>query len=77
MAGRDVVIIEGLKASGYPKVEVVRAAVSQAPVCAPETLLCVASDVLRPGDVPCPVYDINDARGVFCCVRERLLEGRL
>lgn len=72
MAGLDVVIVEGLKASAYPKVEVVRGAVSRTPVCAPETLICVASDVLRPGEVACPVCGLDDARGILQHVREAL-----
>ena len=69
MGQRDVVILEGLKASAYPKVEVVRGAVSRETVCPPETLICVCSDVVKPSEVPCPVYQLDDARGVYDCVR--------
>ena len=40
----DLVLLEGQKASPYPKIELVRGAVSQESVCAPETLLALATD---------------------------------
>ncbi len=41
----DVILLEGFKDSPYPKIEVVRAAVSHAPVCDPATLLAIATDL--------------------------------
>jgi cyclic pyranopterin phosphate synthase len=41
----DILFLDGVKHSGYPKIEVVRGAVSSAPVCAPETLLALATDL--------------------------------
>ena len=69
MAKMDFVIVEGLKASPYPKVEVVRGEVSQRPVCAPETLMCVCSDTVMRSQVPCPVVPLDDAGGVYTCIR--------
>lgn len=40
----DLVLLEGQKASPYPKIELVRGAVSQQSVCAPDTLLALATD---------------------------------
>ncbi len=40
----DLVLLEGGKASPYPKIELVRAAVSQAPVCDINTLLALCTD---------------------------------
>ena len=40
----DLVLLEGQKASPYPKIELVRGAVSHESVCAPETLLALATD---------------------------------
>ncbi len=55
----DVILLEGFKDSPYPKIEVVRAAVSQAPVCDPTTLLAIASDLpLAVKDVP--VLELDD-----------------
>ena len=43
--GADVILLEGFKDSPYPKIEVVRAGNSAAPVCHPATLLAVATDL--------------------------------
>jgi molybdopterin-guanine dinucleotide biosynthesis protein B len=50
-AAYDLVLIEGAKHSGYPKIEVLRKAVSVAPVCDPATLLalCTDADLELPG----------------------------
>ena len=37
-------MLEGQKASPYPKIELVRGTVSHESVCAPETLLALATD---------------------------------
>ena len=55
----DLILLEGLKCSDYPKIEVVRAAVSAAPVCDPETLLALVTD--GPARVPgVPVFSMED-----------------
>lgn len=66
----DVVVIEGMKASAYPKVEVVRSAVSQHTVCAEETLIAVASDCISPDEAACPVYGLDDIAGIYACVKK-------
>ena len=66
----DVILIEGLKGSGYPKVEVVRKAVFPQSVCDPETLICLATDCISPESVTCPVFGPDDARGIFLCIKE-------
>lgn len=40
----DLVLLEGQKFSPYPKIELVRGTVSRESVCAPETLLALATD---------------------------------
>lgn len=40
----DIVLLEGQKHSQYPKIELVRGAVSSQSVCDPETLLALATD---------------------------------
>jgi molybdopterin-guanine dinucleotide biosynthesis protein len=65
----DVVIIEGMKHSAYPKVEVVRQAKSSAPVCDEDSLICVATDVVSREAVKCPVFGMDDIRGIFLCVK--------
>ena len=64
----DVLILEGMKNSDYPKIEVVRRAVSDRPVCAMEHLMAVATDVVPQDSVKCPVYDINDVAGIYSCI---------
>ena len=65
----DVIILEGFKRSKYPKVEVVRREAYPESVADPDTLICIATDVLSPDSVECPVYDLDDAKGIFCCVK--------
>ncbi|MCI8649947.1 MAG: molybdopterin-guanine dinucleotide biosynthesis protein B [Anaerotruncus sp.] len=49
----DLVLLEGFKDSGYPKIEVVRGAVSDKPVCDRKNLLAVVSDLpLKLAEVP-------------------------
>ena len=64
----DVLILEGQKASAYPKVEVVRREISDSPVCDPKHLIAIATDVVKQDAVSCPVYDINDAAGIYTCI---------
>lgn len=64
----DVIIIEGEKGSLYPKVEIVRAGISDSMVCRTETLICVASDILTGGDVVCPVVPLQDTAQIYACV---------
>ena len=66
----DVIIIEGMKNSGYPKIEVVRKAVSQNPVCDPDSLICIATDVISRQQVSCPVYGLDDVDGIFLCLKK-------
>lgn len=68
--GTDIVILEGMKSSAYPKIEVVRRAVSSQSVCDPDTLICIATDAVSPESAECPVYDIDDIRGIFLCLKE-------
>ena len=67
--GADVIIIEGMKHLAYPKIEIVRGAVSNTPVCDPESLICIATDVVSRDNVSCPVYGLDDIGGIFSCVK--------
>lgn len=40
----DIILLEGFKNSDYRKIEVIRSAVSQVPVCRPETVLAYVTD---------------------------------
>ena len=62
----DIIILEGFKRSGYPKVEVLqRGRESEAD---PETLICISSDDLSPDKAGCPVFKADDVRGIFNCI---------
>ncbi len=66
----DVIIIEGLKDSAYPKVEVLRRGVSEKSVCGRETLMCTASDFPFDGAEGIPNFS-SDAPGKICsCISE-------
>ena len=63
----DLILLEGFKRSGYPKLEILRGANSRTPVCDPATLLALVTDtdVRLPG---VPAYGLEDAEGVAALV---------
>ena len=65
----DIIIIEGLKQSNYPKIEVVRRQISQQSICDPNLLISIASDVVSQDEVKCPVYGLDDVPGIFSCLK--------
>ena len=65
----DVIIIEGLKDSAYPKVEVIRKEICDQSVCQKESLICIATDCISPQSVNVPVFAPDDAKGIFLCVK--------
>lgn len=78
--GLDFVIIEGLKDSALPKIEVLRREVSERTTCNKENLICLASDFALDdvsGGVPTgvPVMDSSDAEGIFSLVEKYFLQG--
>ena len=66
----DIVILEGFKKSAYPKVEVVRKEAYQKSVADPDTLICIATDTISPEEVHCPVYRLDDVKGIFSCLKK-------
>ena len=68
----DVVIIEGLKDSSYPKVEIVRKQIFDQSVCPPDSIICIATDCISPQSVNFPVFNVNDTQGIFSCIKEFL-----
>ena len=68
MENADVVIIEGLKYSSLPKVEVIRKEISDRSICDSRTLLCIASDAALSEEMPCPVFDLDDTEGIVKCI---------
>lgn len=57
----DVILLEGFKHSAYPKIELVRAAVSSAPVCDGATVLAYVSDLPLQTDKPIFSFDQTEA----------------
>jgi molybdopterin-guanine dinucleotide biosynthesis protein B len=65
----DIILTEGYRRGDKPKIEVVRAARGTEPICAPQELLAVATDVTLPLDVPC--FDLDDAVGLVDLIEAR------
>jgi molybdopterin-guanine dinucleotide biosynthesis protein B len=63
----DLIIAEGWKNEGYPKIVVVREQFGEIPV-SPEGLMAVVSD--RPVDLDVPVFNLNDAPAVAALIIE-------
>ncbi len=68
----DVIIIEGAKKSLYPKIEVVRREISESMICDENTFICVVTDVVSKDRVKCPVFGLDDVKGIFLCVKKYL-----
>jgi molybdopterin-guanine dinucleotide biosynthesis protein MobB len=68
----DIILVEGYKWAARPKIEVVRAARSAGPVCAPEELLALVSDLELP-DYPVPRFDLDDVTGLAELIEARFL----
>ncbi len=72
----DLILAEGFKGSAYPKIEVVRAAVSQGCVSNRENLLAVATDLERPENLPegVPLIGLSDAQAAAARILRQLEE---
>lgn len=74
--GLDFVIIEGLKDSALPKIEVLRREVSERTTCNKENLICLASDfAFDAGACDVPTMDSSDAEGIFSLAEKYFLQG--
>ena len=62
MTDVDVILTEGYLRTGRYRIEVVRAERSPEPICQPDELLAIASDVRVPYDVP--LLGLDDAAGL-------------
>lgn len=63
----DVIILEGMKASDYPKFEIVRKGISSQSVCKKETLLALVTDTsLKIEGVK--TLSLNDEKAIFKCM---------
>jgi len=60
--GVDLVLVEGYKRGGYPKIEVHRSARSNELLCSVEEMLALVTD--RSWELPVPQFDLDDASGL-------------
>ena len=67
----DIILTEGYKRADKPKIEVVRAARSSEPICTPDELLAIVSDVDVSFDIP--RFDLDDVRGLVDLIEARFL----
>jgi molybdopterin-guanine dinucleotide biosynthesis protein len=66
----DILIIEGMKNSDYPKIEIVRREISSKSICNPDSLICIATDIVSQSEVSCPIFGLDDTQGIFLCVKK-------
>ncbi len=69
----DIMLTEGFRQTAPVLVEVVRAERSTEPMCAPEKLFALVTDVDALIDVTAPVFALDDAAGLADLIEERLL----
>lgn len=67
----DLILLEGMKHSDYPKLEVVRKGVSKTAVSDPETLLAIVSDLPFEGLPRIPLGDAKEAARRILAYREQ------
>jgi molybdopterin-guanine dinucleotide biosynthesis protein B len=65
----DIILTEGYRRAGKPKIEVVRAACGREAISGPSELFAVMSDVALALDVPC--FDLDDAVGLVDLIEAR------
>ena len=71
----DLILLEGFKYSAWPKLEVVRAGNSEAPVANPATLLALVTDL--PLEVPgVPTLPLGDAEGAAALLIRYVKEAK-
>lgn len=71
MQDADIVLTDGYRQEKYPKIEVLRSAVSQELLCDPDELLAIASDFeLQAGPL---WYHLDDAKGLATLILSQIL----
>ncbi len=68
----DIIVTEGYKHEGKPKIEVFRRAVVSELISDPSELLALVTDQRLP--LPVPQFDLEDAAGVADLIEQRLLK---
>ena len=67
----DLVLTEGFKGGGAPKIEVHRGELGPELLCSPEELLAIATD--EPLDLPTPQYPLDGIVGLADLIEERFV----
>ena len=67
----DLVLADGCRESGFPKIEVHRAAVDGGLICRKDELLALASDT--PFDIDVPQFQLEDADGLAGLIEAKVL----
>ena len=65
----DFIIIEGLKKSDFPKIEVLRSIITEKSECKKESLICTASDFDFCGYEGIKNYSANDTKAIAGCIK--------
>lgn len=67
----DLILLEGLKNSSYPKIELVRDGNSEGSVCDPSTLIALVTDKKECKGFPpqVPVLDLNDPAAIAAVIK--------
>ena len=72
VADADILLTEGYRWDTAPKIEIVRAARSQTPICEPEELIALVTDLTF--EYPVPHFALDDASGLADLIEERFLK---
>jgi len=70
----DILLTEGYRWETAPKIEIVRAARSQSPICEPDELIALVTDLTFECSVP--HFALDDASGLADLIEERFLKAR-
>ncbi len=70
----DILLLEGFKHKNYPRIEIVRAGVSEKPVCDPETIFALVTDT--EAELPgVPRFGLEDVDALAALLIQRLEKG--
>jgi molybdopterin-guanine dinucleotide biosynthesis adapter protein len=69
----DIILTDGYRSAGFPKIEVMRKALSTEPVCDPKDLLAIASDFEI--DLGIPHVDLNNPVAILELLIGQFLPG--
>lgn len=69
----DIIFVEGLKDSSYPKIEIVRSGISKCPVSNPEGRFLVATDIVRPKFTD-KTADLNNIESIRAAIEQRFIK---